>query len=125
MASDQFPVFRTKTPGVDKKFDLNNVASRQEYFKAKAGPEIEKLKKYLESNSAFVAFLLGKKNSGKGTYSKMFQETVNPGKVGHLSVGDLVRDIHQALENPETKNQLLEFLKKNYRGFHSVEGFGG
>jgi len=116
----EFPIFKTKTEGVTQKFDLNNVKNRQEYFMAKAGAEIEKLKEYL-GHDEFVAFLLGKKNSGKGTYSKMFQEVVSMEKVGHLSVGDLVRDIHSALEKEETKNELIEFLKENYRGFNTVE----
>ncbi len=121
MDKTEFPIFKTKIAGVDQKFDLNNVASRKEYFQAKVGTEIAKLKKFLDK-TAFVSFLIGKKNSGKGTYSKMFKEMVNPEKVGHLSVGDLVRDIHQALEStPEAKEKLLEFLKDNYRGFHNLE----
>lgn len=121
MDSKQFPVFVTKVKGLNQKFDLSNVEGRKQYFEAKAGPEIKKLKTYLERNS-FVAFLLGKKNSGKGTYSKMFMEIVGKDKVGHLSVGDLVRDIHRALEtSEESKKSLIEFLKNNYRGYHSVE----
>ena len=121
MDSKQFPVFITKIKNLNQKFDLNNVEGRKQYFEAKAGPEIKKLKAYLEQNS-FVAFLLGKKNSGKGTYSKMFMEIVGKDKVGHLSVGDLVRDIHQALEtSEESKKNLIEFLKNNYRGYHSVD----
>lgn len=118
-----FPVFKTKVDGLDKKFDLNDLASRQEYFQAKAGEEIKKLKAYLDSGKTFVAFLLGKKNSGKGTYSKMFMEQVSQDKVGHLSVGDIVRDIHKSLESSQQeKTTLIEFLKNNYRGFHTVAG---
>jgi adenylate kinase family enzyme len=121
MESTNFPIFKTKIEGLNQKFDLNSVSGRQAYFQAKVGPEIAKIKQYLESDT-FVAFLLGKKNSGKGTYSKMFKESVSQEKVGHLSVGDIVRDIHEALETtPEAKANLIKFLEDNYRGFHSVE----
>lgn len=115
-----FPVFKTKTEGVTQKFDLNDPSSRAEYFKAKVGPEIEKLQAYLK-NDTFVGFLLGKKNAGKGTYSKLFAEAVGGESVGHLAVGDIVRDIHKNLEDPKSKQELVEFLQKNYRGFHTIE----
>jgi adenylate kinase family enzyme len=111
-----FPVFKTKTPGVNKKFDLNNPEERKEYFEAKAGKEIAALKKYLEKNT-FIAYLLGKKNSGKGTYSKMFGEVVGQNKVAHLSVGDMVRRIDSELKDKNKKKELYEFLEKNYRGW--------
>ena len=120
MKDINFPVFKTKMEGVTEKFNLNDPAGRKKYFEAKAGPEIEKIKKYLE-NKTFVAFLLGKKNSGKGTYSKLFMELMGTEHVGHLSVGDLVRDVHGSLASPEKKQELVEFLSKNYRGFHTVE----
>jgi adenylate kinase family enzyme len=121
MKNLNFPIFKTITPGVEKKFDLNTIEGRKEYFTAKVGPEIEKIKKYLSSDKAFIAFLLGKKNSGKGTYSKLFMEAVGSEYVGHLSVGDLVRYIHKSIESEDGKKKLIEFLKKNYRGFHSPE----
>ncbi|OGE82764.1 MAG: hypothetical protein A3B10_01920 [Candidatus Doudnabacteria bacterium RIFCSPLOWO2_01_FULL_44_21] len=121
MHHQTFPIFKTKVDGLDQKFDLGDLGSRKDYFQAKAGAEIEKLKTYLAGNT-FLAFLLGKKNSGKGTYSKMFMEAVSAERVGHLSVGDIVRDIHQALETtPAAKENLVAFLEKNYRGFHTVE----
>jgi adenylate kinase family enzyme len=115
-----FPVFKTKTAGVAEKFDLNDPKSRKKYFEAKAGNEIKKLQKYLQKG-AFVGFLLGKKNSGKGTYSKLFMEAVGAEHIGHLAVGDIVRDIHKSLEDEKEKQSLVDFLKNNYRGFHSVE----
>ena len=121
MKGASFPVFNTKVQGVDRAFDLNGTAGRAEYFQAKAGEEIKKLKKYLADGKTFVAFLIGKKNSGKGTYSKLFMEAVGSEHVGHLSVGDIVRDIHKQLETEEGKKALLAFLKENYRGFHSPE----
>ncbi|MDP4001313.1 MAG: nucleoside monophosphate kinase [bacterium] len=121
MDNSQFQVYKTKVEGITERFDLNDPASRQKYFEAKAGSEIQKLRKFLENNT-FVSFLLGKKNSGKGTYSKQFIETVDKDRVGHLSVGDIVRDIHEVLETTETaKEKLIDFLKTDYRGFHSIE----
>ena len=58
---NEFPIIKTKVPNVTKKFDLTDPKERQEYFEAKAGPEIAKIKKYLEENT-FIAYLLGKKN---------------------------------------------------------------
>ena len=138
-----FPIFNTKIAGVSEKFDLNSPEGRASYFRAKAGLEIEKIKKFLEKNT-FLAFLMGKKNSGKGTYSKLFMEAVGPirnssplspsgvrlregeisngvNRVGHISVGDVVRDVHKAIEGGEGKKELMAFLEKNYRGFHTLE----
>lgn len=120
MKGVDFEVFNNKVEGVSEKFDLNSPEGRAKYFQAKAGSEIEKLKKYLETKT-FVAFLMGKKNSGKGTYSKLFMEAVGKEKIGHISVGDVVRDVHKAIETGEGKKELMEFLEKNYRGFHSLE----
>ncbi len=67
MKGIDFPIFKTKTEGVNGTFNLNDPAGRKQYFESKAGTEIEKLKKYL-GEKTFIAFLIGKKNSGKGTY---------------------------------------------------------
>ena len=69
----EFPIISTKVKGLTKKFDLNSPEGRKVYFKAKAGTEIEKIKKYLDKNT-FVAYLIGKKNSGKGTYSQILRK---------------------------------------------------
>lgn len=119
MDVNSFPLFSTKVQGLTQKFNLNDPEGRKEYFKAKAGEEIGKLKNYL-SDKTFVAFLLGKKNSGKGTYSKLFMEAVGPDHVGHVSVGDLVRDAHKVFETGSGKDELVAFLKQHYRGFHSL-----
>ncbi len=111
----QFPIFKTKIKGLTKKFNLTNPKEQREYFKIKAGKEIEKLKKYLKENT-FVVYLLGKKNSGKGTYSKMFAEIINPQKVEHFSIGDMVRSIDRELIDKKKKKELIIFLEKNYRG---------
>ena len=115
-----FPVTKTKTAGVDKKFDLTDVKERKEYFESKAGEEIKKLKKYFESNT-FVAYLLGKKNSGKGTYTKLMMEIFGKDKIGHISVGDLVRETHKIVEDPAQKKELIEYLEQHYRGYISIE----
>jgi hypothetical protein len=61
-----FPIEKTKM-GNDRKFNLSDPKEREEYFKLKCGVEIEKLKGYLNNGHTFIAYLLGKKNSGKGT----------------------------------------------------------
>jgi len=99
---------------------LNDLKDRKVYFELKAGPELAKLREYLKTNT-FVGYLLGKKNSGKGTYSKLFLEALGQDCIGHISIGDIVRDIHKNLEVEENKKTFLDFLAKNYRGFHSVE----
>jgi adenylate kinase family enzyme len=116
----EFPIFKTKIEGVNKKFDLTNPKDQKEYFELKVGKEIKKLREYLKNNT-FVAYLLGKKNSGKGTYSKMFAEVVSPERVEHFSIGDMVRSTDRELANPEKKKGLIMFLEKNYRGKLSLD----
>jgi len=120
-----FPIFKTKmTQGVPlyKKFALTDFKQRQEYFEYKAGPEIKKLQEYLKNNT-FIAYLLGKKSSGKGTYAKMLAEVVDPSagsgqaKIAHFSVGDMVRSFDEVVRDKEKKKDLISFLEKNYRGF--------
>ncbi len=115
-----FPVIKTKTSEVTKKFDLTDPKQRKEYFELKAGPEIAKLKKYLKNNT-FVAYLLGKKNSGKGTYTKLMAEIFGADKIGHISVGDLVRATHKIIEDSKAKKELLGYLEQHYRGYISIE----
>lgn len=119
MKNLEFPVFKTKkTPY--KKFKLEDPKERQRYFKYKVGPEIKKIQKYLKKNT-FVAFLMGKKNSGKGTYSKQFMDAVGAEHVAHISVGDIVRSVNKQLKEPKQKKELVAFLKTKYRGFISIE----
>lgn len=87
----------------------------------KAGREIEKLKNYFRKGNSFVAYLLGKKNSGKGTYSKMFAEIVDPKRIEHFSIGDMIRGVDKELKDRVKRKELIEFLKSNYRGWYSVE----
>lgn len=116
-----FPVFKTKQRGFNQKFDLNSPEGRKKYFEYKAGREVKKLKEYFNKGNTFIAYLLGKKNSGKGTYAKMFAEAISPDKIEHLSIGDMIRGIDSELKDKKKKKELVEFLNKNYRGWVSVE----
>lgn len=118
MKDIKFPIFKTKIAGSG--FDLTDFKSRQAYFKLKAGKEIKKLRKYLEKNT-FVAYLLGKKSSGKGTYSKMFKEVVAPDLIEHFSIGDMIRSFDEIKKDKNKKKELVSFLEKNYRGFIPLE----
>ena len=114
-----FPLFKTKSD-VYKKFDLSDGKSRQEYFEYKAGPEIKKLREYLKTNT-FIAYLMGKKSSGKGTYAKMLAEIVDKDKIAHFSIGDMVRSMDEIIGDPEKRKEMVAFLEKNYRGFMPLE----
>lgn len=116
-----FPIFKTKIKGGEsRKFNLTLPQEQKEYFEFKAGPEIKKLRDYLKESS-FVAYLLGKKNSGKGTYAKMFASIVDPEKITHFSIGDMVRGIDEELKDETKKRELISFLEKNYRGSLPLE----
>lgn len=117
----EFPLEKTRVEGVDKKFDLSDLNGRKEYFQQKIGAEIEKLNKYFSEGKTFIAYFLGKKNAGKGTYTKLLMEIFGKDKIGHISVGDVVRDVHSVMENEKDKAELLEYLRKNYRGYISPE----
>lgn len=114
-----YPYFKTKVEDVNQRFDFSDPKSRRAYFEAKAGKEIKQLREFLEDKT-FIIYLLGKKNSGKGTYSKMFKEIFGDDKIGHVSIGDIVRDVHASLEDENKKKELLAFLEKNYRGYISI-----
>lgn len=109
-----FPIFKTKSD-VYKKFDLTDGKSRQEYFEYKCGDEIKRMREYLKNNT-FIVYLLGKKSSGKGTYSKMLAEIIDKDKIAHFSIGDMVRSFDAVLKDETQKKDLIEFLQKKYRG---------
>ena len=117
----KFPIFKTKILGIKKTFNLNSPREREEYFNLKAGQEIKKLRDYFKKGNTFVAYLLGKKNSGKGTYAKMFAEIIDPERIDHFSIGDMIREIDKELKDKKRKKGLIEFLEKNYRGWFSIE----
>lgn len=110
-----FPLFKTKIDNLTTTFDLATPAGRYEYFQTKVGSEIEELKEYLDRGS-FLSFWLAKKGAGKGTYSKMLGEIFGEHRLAHVSVGDIVRHVHSAIESPEEKQRLLSYLETNYRG---------
>lgn len=116
----RFPIFKTKTKGL-RSFNLTDPKERKAYFELKAGKEIKKLRNYLNKNNTFITYFLGKKNSGKGTYSKLFMEAVDGDKVASISIGDLVRKTHREIANKNKKRELINFLEKNYRGFLSIK----
>ncbi len=116
MKDIEFPIFKTKIKGSSKSFDLNDPNQRQDYFEYKAGEEIKKLREYLKDKT-FIAYLLGKKSSGKGTYSKMFKEIVDKDKIEAISIGDMIRSFDDVIQNKVKKEEFISFLEKNYRGF--------
>lgn len=116
MGRFSFPIYKTKVEGVTQNFNLDNPAERQKYFDAKAGAEIKKLREWAAQNR-FIAFLIGKKGSGKGTYAKLFMEVFGDQRAAHLSVGDVIRATHQSVETPEGEKDLLNYLNDSYRGF--------
>ncbi|MDD5071601.1 MAG: nucleoside monophosphate kinase, partial [Patescibacteria group bacterium] len=111
---------KTKVENLTENFNLAIPAERKKYFEAKAGKEIKKLKEYLENNT-FIAYWLGKKNSGKGTYSKLMMEIFGEEKIGHISVGDVVRSVHKDIDDENKMKELMEYLEKNYRGYISID----
>jgi len=116
-----FPIFKTKISNLREKFNLADPQERKKYFELKAGQEIQKLKNYLKEN-IFICYFLGRKNSGKGTYAKMFAEIIDHQKISHFSIGDMVREVHQIfLKNGEKKKELTKFLETNFRGYISLD----
>lgn len=116
----EFPVFKTKVDGLTETFDLSTIEGRAQYFDAKAGTEVQKLKEFFKDNT-FVAYLIAKKSAGKGTYTKLMREVFGD-VIGHVSAGDTVRAAHDTLENngPD-KESLLGYLEERYRGYISLE----
>lgn len=115
----EFPIIGTKVSGVTKKFDLTSPAGRKAYFEAKCGDEIKHIKDFLKEKS-FMAFLLGKKNSGKSTYVKLFMEIFGEDKIEFVSVGDSVREVSANWEKFK-KSEDFDKLKSLYRGYISFD----
>ena len=116
----EFPLFKTKLGDGAPHFRLEDPVERRRYFELKAGSEIEKLRDYLRTGT-FAGFLLGKKNSGKGTYAKLFMEAIGGDRIAHISVGDIVRLAQRALSDPQQRNELRQYLGRTYRGFVELD----
>ncbi len=119
MKGIEFPIYKTKVEN-DRPFNLSDPKGREEYFRFKAGDEIETIRNYLKE-TAFILYLLGKKSAGKGTYSKMFAEAIDPEKIDHFSIGDMIRTVDGELQDEKKEAELRDFLEKNYRGWSSVD----
>lgn len=117
-----FPLLlsKTKIAGLNETFNLSDPKGRKKYFEKKAGEEIKKLKEYLVNNT-FITYWLGKKNAGKGTYSKLMTELFGKDKIGHISIGDVVRAVHKNIADKDKKKELVDYLKKYYRGYTSID----
>ncbi len=115
----EFPIISTKTKGLNKKFNLSDPKERKAYFRAKVGEEIDQIKKYLKKKT-FVAYWLGKKNSGKGTYSHLFTEIFGEERVALVSVGDLVRETYANWDR-FSRSKDYQRLKAVYRGYISFD----
>lgn len=119
MNKTEFPIIGAKTEGVTENFDLTNPDSLNKYFEAKVGSEINDIKKALKKQN-FIAFFVGKKNAGKGTYSKLFINLIDKENIVHLSVGDLVREVHSNWDD-FIKSAQGKKLRAIYRGFISFD----
>lgn len=118
MKNLEFPIIGTKVKGLTKKFDLNSPKGREEYFNAKVKDEISHIKKYLDSQT-FISYFLGKKGSGKGTYSKLITEIFGDDKITHVSVGDLIREADDW--KSFVKTEKYKRMKSYYRGYVSFD----
>ena len=118
----EFPLFNNKVDGVTKDFNLNDPAVRAEYFQAKAGDAIEKLREYFDNGNTFIAYLLGKKNSGKGTYTKLMGEIFGKELIGHVSIGDLVRSVHADISHGRHFFHARYFCGTHWLGRHGLSG---
>ncbi len=115
----EFPIVGTKVNGLTQTFDINSLEGRKEYFRAKIGGEIDRIKRYLATGT-FMAYLVGKKNSGKGTYSNLMGEIFGKDKIAFVGIGDLVREVHTGWDDFVKTDDYIK-LKKNYRGFISFD----
>ena len=120
MTDLNFPLFSNKVIGVNDAYNLSDLGQRQMYFKVKRGKEIEKIKTFLE-NRTFVAIMLGKKGSGKGTYSGMLKEIFGDDKIAQVSVGDITRNVFEEIKVESGLKSLRDYLEKNYRGYMSID----
>lgn len=115
----EFPITDTKVEGLSIKFDLNSPSGRKKYFQAKISQELKVIRSYLKKRT-FIAYMIGKKGSGKGTYSQIFSEIFGSDKIALVSVGDIVRDTHSSWDK-FVKGKDCKRLQELYRGYISFE----
>ncbi|MBN1162558.1 nucleoside monophosphate kinase [Patescibacteria group bacterium] len=115
-----FPYFNSRELSVGGLYDLGDPVERFKYFHSKLGSRIDEVKEFLEHNS-FVGFMLAKKLGGKGTYAKMLQEILGEDRLSHVSVGDIVREVHAELESENGVVHFKENLLPYYRGMLSID----
>jgi len=51
----------------------------------------------------------------------MLSELLGADKLEHLSVGDMIRTVSKTIQNPQQKQELIDYLSKNYRGWLPIE----
>jgi adenylate kinase family enzyme len=51
----------------------------------------------------------------------MFAEVVDPRRVEHFSIGDMIRKVDRDLKDKKKRKELISFLEKNYRGWFSIK----
>ncbi|OGM23234.1 hypothetical protein A2691_01505 [Candidatus Woesebacteria bacterium RIFCSPHIGHO2_01_FULL_39_23] len=119
MRGNEFPIIGTRVKGLNKKFDLSDPRSRSLYFRSKVGTQIDLIKKYLDNNT-FIGYFVGKKNSGKGTYSGLLTEIFGKDKIELFSVGDMIRRVYENWKD-FSKSERFEKLKSLYRGYISFD----
>lgn len=116
----EFPIPNNKVRSAKPYYDLADPQQRVLYFQDKVGKEIKELKDFMQTNT-FIVYMLGKKQAGKGTYTKLLAEIFGTDKIKHLSVGDLVRAVEALKDDEDERKEIEDYLKKNYRGFMSLD----
>lgn len=101
-------------------YDLSNPVDRLAYLESEVGDEIVAIKKYLEKNS-FIAYMLAKKQAGKGTYATMLREVLGEDKISHLSVGDIVREAQQKVGTEKGLEEIKTWFNTNYSGGFRID----
>ena len=115
----KIPLFNSKSYPVSRDFDLSDPLDRRLYFNEKLGDKVEKLKELLDRQT-FVGYMVAKKQAGKGTYAKMFEEIVGPTRFQHISIGDVIRKTEEELTFSDKRSEIENYFASNYRGFLSV-----
>lgn len=121
-----FPIIGTKNQTTTS-FNLVDPTTRADYFQDKVSSEIKTINDFLQDKN-FTAFMIGKKNSGKGTYAKLFAEALQSDKIIHLSVGDLVRETHASWDsfiNSADGQKLKSYYQAETPFDEAVEAFLG